>query len=78
MRLGNIEFRYSKSNEKHELVQWLPPDERICIVIAFFVKHKEGYDMKIINDRFFQDDHAWIVGKHAFAFLNATFEVEKK
>ena len=77
MRRGDIEFRYSKTNEKHELIRWLGVgDKPTCIVIAFFDKGKEGYDMRTVGERFFQDNNAWTVGKHALTFLNAVFELE--
>jgi hypothetical protein len=47
-------------------------------VIAFFDKDKEGYDMRTIGDRFFEDKDAWVVGKYALAFLNAIFDIEKQ
>lgn len=75
MRLGDIEFRYSKANEKHELVRWL---ESGGIVIAFFDKHTEGYDMRTVGNRFFEDRDAWIVAKHGLAFLNAVFDDSNK
>ena len=49
-----------------------------CCVIAFFDKDKEGYDMRTIGDRFFEDKDAWIVGKYALGFLNAIFDIEKE
>ena len=83
MRFRNIEFRWSTYNKKHELVQWYTPTEDsffkdpTCCVVAFFDKGKEGYDMRTIGDRFFEDKDAWVVGKHAIEFLNAIFEIER-
>lgn len=74
MRFRDIEFRWSKCNNKYELVKWNnPPHDNTCYVLAFFDETKEGYDMKTVGDRFFSDKDAWIVGKHAIEFLNAMF-----
>jgi len=79
MRFRNIEFRWSKHNNKYELVKWNEsPNSDTCYVIAFFDKDKEGYDMRTIGDRFFEDKDAWIVGKYALGFLNAIFDIEKE
>lgn len=74
MRRGDIEFRWSDCNNAHELVKWQTPERfgRTCYVIAFFDRTQEGYNMRTIGDRFFEDHDAWIVGKHALAFLNDT------
>ena len=83
MRFRNIEFRWSKYNNKYELVKWNTPTEDsffkdpTCYVIAFFDKDKEGYDMRTIGDRFFEDKDAWVVGKYALGFLNEIFEIER-
>jgi len=47
-------------------------------VIAFFDKDKEGYDMRTISSRFFEDKDAFVVGKYAIEFLNETFEIERQ
>ena len=72
MRFRKVEFRWSKYNNKYELVRWYEDsiDKEMCYTIAFFDQNKEGYDMRTIGDRFFEDEDAWIVGKHALAFLN--------
>jgi hypothetical protein len=87
MKFRNIEFRWSETNKKYELVQWYK-DPQIketgtyeikdyCCVVAFFDKGKEGYDMRTISSRFFEDKDAWVVGKYALEFLNAIFQIEK-
>lgn len=76
MRLGDIEFRCGPPNDKPKLIRWHKP--RRCAVIAFFEKGSEGYDMLTVGERFFKDENAWIVGKHALAFLNAVFAHEDK
>ena len=74
MRKGNIEFRWSDCNNAHELVRWRGDT---CCTIAFFQKYKEGYDMRTVGDRFFQDHDAWIVAKHAMEFLEDCFKEDK-
>ena len=83
MRFRNIEFRWSKCNNKYELVKWdtegfSGKEKEYCYVIAFFDKGKEGYDMRTIGDRFFEDKDAWVVGKYALEFLNAIFQIEQQ
>jgi hypothetical protein len=46
-------------------------------VIALFDKDNEGYNMRTVGDRFFEDKDAFVVGKYAIEFLNETFEIEK-
>jgi hypothetical protein len=83
MRFRNIQFRWSTCNKKYELVKWYKAEvdgceeREYCYVVAFFDKGKEGYDMRTIGDRFFEDKDAWVVGKYALGFLNAIFEIEK-
>lgn len=75
MRFRDVEFRWCKVNNKYELVKWnKPPHENTCYVLAFFDETKEGYDMRTVGDRFFEDKDAWIVGKHGLAFLNDMLE----
>jgi hypothetical protein len=79
MRFRNVEFRWSKVNNKYELVKWFTRDSGdSCYVVAFFNKHTEGYDMETVGDRFFEDKDAWVVGKYGLEFLNAIFEIEKQ
>jgi hypothetical protein len=83
MRFRNIEFRWSTYNKKHELVKWYKTkvdgceERNYCYVVAFFDEHKEGYDMRTVGDRFFEDKDAWVVAKSAMSFLQDTFEIEK-
>lgn len=84
MRFRDVEFRWSKINNKYELVKWYKAEvygneeRELCYVLAFFDETKEGYDMRTMGDRFFEDKDAWIVGKHAIQFLNDIhYEVKK-
>jgi hypothetical protein len=83
MRFRNIEFRWSTYNKKHELVKWYKvkadgcEERNYCYVVALFDKTKEGWDMRTVGNRFFEDKDAWVVGKHAIEFLNEIFEIEK-
>ena len=79
MRFRNIEFRWSKYNNKYELVKWYTQTHgETCCVVAFFDKSKEGYDMRTIGARFFEDKDAWVVGKYGLEFLNEIFDIEKE
>ena len=80
MRFRDIEFLWSKTNNKYELVKWnKPPYDNTSYVLAFFDETKEGYDMRTVGNRFFEDKDAWVVGKHAIEFLNAIFyELQKE
>ena len=80
MRFRNIEFRWSKCNNKYELVKWHRDngsEKEYCWVIAFFNKGKECYDMETVGNRFFEDKDAWVVGKYGLEFLNEIFEIER-
>jgi hypothetical protein len=83
MRFRDIEFRWNTYNKKNELVKWYKTkvdgceERNYCYVIAFFDKDKEGYDMRTVGDRFFEDKDAWVVGKYALGFLNEIFEIER-
>ena len=81
MRFRNIEFRWSKCNNKYELVKWNQRNgsvEETCYVIAFFDKGSECYDMRTIGDRFFEDKDAFVVAKYGLEFLNAINYIEKE
>jgi hypothetical protein len=81
MRFRNIEFRWSNCNKSYELVKWHKDngsEKEYCCVISFFDKTKEGYDMRTVGNRFFEDKDAWVVGKYALEFLNAIFEIEQQ
>ena len=80
MRFRDIEFRWSKCNNKYELVRWYQSNgsgKENCYVIAFFDKDKEYYSMRTIGDRFFEDKDAFVVAKYGLEFLNEIFEIER-
>jgi len=80
MRFRDIEFRWSKCNNKYELVRWCECPtlkKEYCYTLALFDKGKEGYDMRTIGNRFFDDKDAWVVGKYGLEFLNAIFQIEQ-
>ena len=80
MRFRDTEFRWCEFNKKYELVKWYKDcnQKELCYVLAFFDETKEGYDMRTVGDRFFEDKDAFIVGKHAIEFLNDIhYEVKK-
>ena len=77
MRYRDIEFGWSEDNQKYELVQW---QGKTCMVIAFFDKGEEGYDMRTVGQRFMlaDKDAAHAVARHAHAFLDEMFELERR
>jgi hypothetical protein len=83
MRFRNIEFRWSNCNKKYELIRWYKAEvdgceeREYCYVVAFFDKGTEGYNLKTIGDRFFEDKDAFVVAKYGLEFLNAIFYIEK-
>lgn len=80
MRFRGIEFRWCSFDKKYEIVKWYKDGgKEYCCVVALFDETKEGYDMRTIGSRFFEDKDAFIVGKHAIQFLNAMFyELERE
>lgn len=76
MRKGKIAFMWGEFNKKWELVSW-HENNTTNHVVAFFEKHKEGYDMRTVGNRFFEDEDSWIVAKHAMAFLTELFDKEQ-
>ncbi len=79
MRFRNIEFRWSKCNNKYELVKWYPQTHgEHCCVVAFFDKEEECYSMRTVGDRFFEDKDAFVVAKYGLEFLNAIYYIEKE
>ena len=80
MRFRDIEFRWCSFDKKYEIVKWYSGcgDKEYCCVVAVFDETQEGYDMRTIGSRFFEDKDAFIVGKHAIQFLNAMFYELKK
>ena len=80
MRLGDIEFRYSETNKYH-LIRWLPCEagqKPSSIVIAFFYKDSEEFNMRTVGDRFFADPDAFEMGKCAMSFLKIVFDKEER
>jgi len=79
MRYNKIEFRWSKTNNKYELVKWYEEDDGVecCYVIAFFEKHDEGYDVRTVGNRFFDEGwDAFLVAQSAMNFLESICDHE--
>jgi hypothetical protein len=73
MKVNNIEFRWSITNSKYELVQWYTdaPNPH-CFVVAFFDEGSEDWTVRTVGSRFFDAGiDAFTLGKHALSFLNA-------
>ena len=78
MRLNDIEFLWCSGNSAWQLVRWCVSSDKkeYKIVIAFFDKCKEGYDMRTVGNRFFYSDDCFFMAKHAMLFLQALHEKE--
>ena len=76
MRKGKIGFQWGEHNGKWELVNYQTGTSGNHYVIAFFDKGKEGYDMRTVGNRFFEDEDALFVAKQAMLFLEVLFEKE--
>jgi len=73
MRLGGIKFCWSETNKKYQLVK-CNQDGVTEFVVAFFDRHKEGYDMRTVGSRFFEVGvDACRVASFAIEFLNKSF-----
>jgi hypothetical protein len=66
---GHYEFCWSDTNDGYEIVEW-DTEFRTCIVIAFFDKKGEGYDMRTVGSRFTDADYdAFELAQMAFDWL---------
>jgi len=82
-RVGQIEFRWSETNNSYELTQWLQSqteDKEYCIVIAFMRKGSEGYYMETVGDRHLNALREWqkettLITEYAFDFLEAEYNL---
>lgn len=84
LRAGAIEFRWSDTNQKYELLQWYPRQEggEYSCVIAFFGKSKEGFEMLPLGRRYqnalvdYTQEVITVTG-YAFDLLHARLKVEE-
>lgn len=73
LSIRGILFVWSESSKKYQLVKQ-NEEGKTLFVIAFFDRHKEGYDMRTVGSRFFDAGlDAWRVGMLATHFLNKAF-----
>ena len=88
-RVDNIEFRWSVTNDSFELVRWIQPqvdltrDTEYCVVICFFNKQSEGYNMKTVGNRYAHCLKEWAdilvpVTVYASEYLENEFTLEKR
>ena len=79
-RIDNLEFRYSGTNEKYELVRWIDSDPKeYCIVIAFFNKESEGCSIEFIGGRPFDTGNkelVWSMLSYGQSIVDAEYELE--
>ena len=71
-----MEFAFSETNQKWELCKWLDDDSH-KIVIAFFDRDSEGYDMRTVGARFFEHDGAYVAANRAMKLLKVIHEIEE-
>ncbi len=84
-RVDNIEFRWCVTNNSYELVRWYQPelkDKEYCVVICFFNKQSEGYDMTTVGNRYAHCLIEWAdilvpVTVYASEYLKNEFTLEK-
>ena len=60
IRVGDIEFRYSETNKKFEIVRWnktLVEDKEYCFTIAY-INDIKNYDVRCVCNRVFELDDA--------------------
>lgn len=75
-RIDNLEFRWSGTNQSHELVQWIKRDGSgdFCIVVAFFRIESEGCDISFVGRRPFDvenNDLVWAMLKYGQSVVDA-------
>jgi len=85
MRINDIEFRYCETNKLWELIQWFVNDngKEYCIVLSFYRKYKEGYNMETVGNRFhkaLEDDQDAVIAVSSFgmSYLTNIFDIEEK
>ena len=81
-RIDDLEFRWSTTNDKYELVKWLKEDnQKYCIVIAFFDKTCEGCEIRFIGKRPFNVENnklVWAMLKYGQTIVDAEVELDSK
>ncbi len=50
-RNGNLEFCWSETNQSYEICQFLHPPKEAKIVIVFYKRNEEGYEVQFVGDR---------------------------
>ena len=82
LRINDNEFRWSKDNNRFELIKWYKCTENkipeYCYVIAFFKVDQNGYDMRTVGERYIdallQDtEGVKILTQYAFEVIGAKF-----
>jgi len=75
IKIGKLEFRYSKINKGYEIVHWELDNTR-CYVVAFLEVNGGEYDMRTVGNRMFEcnKDDFWNVCYQAFEYLNRKYE----
>ena len=79
-RIDDLEFRWSGTNDKYELIQWFKEgDKSFCMVIAFFDKTCDGCEIRLIGKRPFNVENnelVWAMFKYGQAIVDAEIILE--
>lgn len=90
LRIGDIELRTCDKSllskvETHttaEIIIWLTDEKEkaFCIVLAYWIKDKEGFNLHFVGDRPFRysNDNFWRIAKFGQEYLNEVFTEEEE
>jgi len=81
-RICNYELRMLENGKDYEMIRWYESIDSYCIAIAFFRRHKEGYDMESVGDRYqnaleYDPNIIKALTRYAFTISNAEFNLEE-
>jgi len=72
-----LEFAYSEGNKGWELCKWMD-NGSYNLVIAFFDRDSEGYNMRTVGNRFFEHEGAFKAAMRAMRMLEVIHEMEEQ
>jgi len=91
-RVEDLEFRWSDTNQSHELVQWVQYEEgqtrptnaldanEYCFVIAFFREGSEGCNIEFVGNRPFRyenRDRLWGLMRYGQRIVDSESELNQ-
>lgn len=75
-----VRYSEDESNETIDLIKWFDHDgRRLCYSLAYFIRKSEGYDLRFVGNRPFEDidtedvPKVWEALKTAQAVLDAFY-----